>query len=89
MTLDKACSGQRFQVLSIDDRNISNQVIRLGICKGAELTCAGKLPGGPIIIQNKMQEIAIGRRLAKIAIRLYSYRSTHNRFDSATGNYTI
>lgn len=65
MTLDKACSGQRFQVLSIDDRNISNQVIRLGICKGAELTCAGKLPGGPIIIQNKMQEIAIGRRLAK------------------------
>jgi Fe2+ transport system protein FeoA len=71
MTLDKACSGQRFQVLSIDDRNISNQVIRLGICKGAELTCAGKLPGGPIIIQNKMQEIAIGRRLAKkIAIQV-------------------
>ena len=33
MTLDKACSGPRFQVLSIDDRNISNQVIRLESAK--------------------------------------------------------
>jgi len=71
MTLDQACSGQKFRILSISDPTISNQAIRLGICKGAELTCAGKLSGGPIIIQNKMQEIAIGRRLArKIAIQV-------------------
>jgi len=71
MTLDQASNGQRFQVVSIADRDISNQAIRLGIYKGAKLTCTGKLPGGPIIIQNKMQEIAIGRGLAKkIAIQV-------------------
>jgi ferrous iron transport protein A len=70
MTLDQANKGEKFEILSIPDHNISAQAIRLGIYEGAKLTCAYKLPAGPIIIQNGMQEIAIGRRLAKrIAIR--------------------
>jgi len=70
MTLDQANKGEKFEILSIPDHNISAQAIRLGIYEGAKLTCAYKLPAGPIIIQNGMQEIAIGRRLAKrITIR--------------------
>jgi len=65
MTLDQANRGERFEILSIPDHKISAQAIRLGIYEGAKLTCADKLPAGPIIIQNRMQEIAIGRGLAK------------------------
>lgn len=65
MRLDQVNKGQRFQITSIGDKQISTQAIRLGIHEGAKLTCAYKLPGGPVIIQNGMQEIAIGRGLAR------------------------
>jgi len=65
MTLDQVNKGQRFQIISIPDKHISAQAIRLGIYEGAKLTCVYKSPAGPVIIQNGMQEIAIGRGLAK------------------------
>ncbi|SCY40349.1 FeoA family protein [Alkaliphilus peptidifermentans] len=65
MTLDKAKRGQLIEILNIPDSSIRAQAIRLGICEGARLICAEKLPAGPIVLQNKMQEVAIGRRLAE------------------------
>ncbi|MBU5676038.1 ferrous iron transport protein A [Alkaliphilus sp. MSJ-5] len=65
MTLDSAVKGQRIEILNIPDAGIRAQAIRFGICEGAQLICAEKLPAGPIILQNRMQEIAIGRRLAE------------------------
>ncbi|MDK2798853.1 MAG: hypothetical protein PWP27_585 [Clostridiales bacterium] len=65
MTLDKAKRGQEIEIISILDSNIKAQAIRLGIFEGARLVCAEKLPAGPVILQNKMQEIAVGRNLAR------------------------
>jgi len=65
MTLDKANRGQKVEIISIPDAKIRTQAIRLGIYEGARLSCSLKLPAGPIILQNRMQEIAIGRRLAQ------------------------
>lgn len=65
MTLDSAVKGQKLEILNIPDKNIRAQAIRFGICEGAQLVCAEKLPAGPVILQNRMQEIAIGRRLAQ------------------------
>ncbi|KXG76440.1 FeoA family protein [Thermotalea metallivorans] len=65
MTLDLAVRGQKIEVVKIPDANIRAQAIRLGIYEGAQLICSEKLPAGPIILQNRMQEIAIGRNLAK------------------------
>lgn len=65
MTLDLAVRGQKIEVVKIPDANIRAQAIRLGIYEGARLVCSEKLPAGPIILQNRMQEIAIGRNLAK------------------------
>ncbi len=65
MTLDQVNKGQIFQIVSIPDKHVSAQAIRLGIYEGARLTCVYKFPAGPVIIQNGMQEIAIGRGLAK------------------------
>ncbi|MCT4605967.1 MAG: ferrous iron transport protein A [Marinisporobacter sp.] len=70
MTLDLIGKGQKLEIVHIPDSSIRAQAIRLGIYEGARLTCSEKLPAGPVILQNRMQEIAIGRNLAKkIAIK--------------------
>lgn len=71
MTLDLANKGQKIEIINIPDSNIRVQAIRLGIAEGSKLLCFEKLPAGPVILQNRMQEIAIGRNLAKkITIKL-------------------
>lgn len=65
MTLDQAEKGQKIEIITIPDEKIRVQAIRLGIFEGSTLICSEKLPGGPVILQNRMQEIAIGRNLAK------------------------
>lgn len=65
MTLDQAKRGQKIIIGNIPDEGIKIQAIRLGIYEGASVNCSGKIPFGPIIISNRMQEIAIGRNLAR------------------------
>lgn len=65
MTLDLVGKGQKLEIVHIPDSSIRAQAIRLGIYEGAKLVCSEKLPAGPVILQNRMQEIAIGRNLAK------------------------
>ena len=71
MTLDLAKKGEKIEIINIPNKQVRAQAIRLGICEGAKLLCSEKLPSGPVILQNRMQEIAIGRNLAeKISIKL-------------------
>lgn len=71
MTLDSVKKGQKIEIINIPDDKIRIQAIRLGLCEGAILMCSEKIPAGPIILQNRMQEIAIGRKLAEqIEIKL-------------------
>lgn len=65
MTLDMAKKGQKIFIKKINDDNIRVQAIRLGIYEGAKVNCSLKIPFGPIILGNRMQEIAVGRSLAK------------------------
>jgi Fe2+ transport system protein FeoA len=65
MTLDKAKRGQRVIIKNIPNNEIRVQAIRLGLYEGAKIDCSAKIPFGPIILSNRMQEIAIGRHLAK------------------------
>jgi ferrous iron transport protein A len=64
MTLDNAKRGQSIEIINISDLNVKAQAIRFGIFEGAKLICSEKLPKGPVILQNKTQEIAVGRNLA-------------------------
>ncbi len=64
MTLDKAKKGSKIKILTINNKEIKSQAIRIGLYEGAVFMCSEKLPGGPVILQNKLQEIAIGRGLA-------------------------
>lgn len=65
MTLDKVSRGNKIRISKIGNRDLKTQAIRIGIYEGATFLCSEKLPGGPIILQNRMQEIAVGRGLAE------------------------
>ncbi len=64
MTLDMINKGEKIEVVSIPDEKIRVQAIRLGLYEGAKLVCSEKVPAGPVVLQNRFQEIAIGRKLA-------------------------
>lgn len=65
MTLDKVNRGNKIRIRKIDNKDLKTQAIRIGIYEGTVFMCSEKLPGGPIILQNIMQEIAVGRGLAE------------------------
>jgi len=65
MTLNKINKGQEFKIKNITEKSIREQAIRLGLFEGALVKCSYKLPYGPLVLKTGMQEIAIGRRLAK------------------------
>ena len=65
MTLDKVKRGNTFRIMRIDNKDLKTQAIRIGIYEGAVFMCSEKLPGGPIILQNRLQEVAVGRGLAE------------------------
>ena len=65
MTLADVKRGDKFQISNIADEKIRAQALRFGISEGANVSCAEKVPGGPVIVKRNLQEIAVGRRLAK------------------------
>lgn len=70
ITLDKVKKGQKVQICRIADEMVRAQAIRFGVCEGAVVICAEKLPAGPVVIRKGHQEMAIGRGLAKkIAVK--------------------
>ncbi|MCL6478708.1 MAG: ferrous iron transport protein A [Peptococcaceae bacterium] len=66
MTLDKARRGQRLKIISLPDELTRAQAIRFGIPEGTVVTCREVVPAGPIVIARNRQEIAIGRKLARL-----------------------
>ncbi|RJX23464.1 MAG: ferrous iron transport protein A [Dethiobacter sp.] len=65
MTLEQAKKGEKLVVRDITDPEMRMKAIRFGVMKGAEVTCAEKLPYGPVVIRKGRQELAVGRRLAQ------------------------
>ncbi|MCK7483754.1 MAG: ferrous iron transport protein A [Candidatus Moduliflexus flocculans] len=56
-------AGQQVEILEFVDSAINCLFTRFGIEKGQVVTCVGK--PGPVIIQKKQQEIAIGKDLSR------------------------
>ncbi|MCX7781226.1 MAG: ferrous iron transport protein A [Negativicutes bacterium] len=65
MTLAQVKRGQKVIIVSIPNAEIRAQAIRFGIAEGAQVSCAEKLPAGPVVICKGKQEIALGRGLAE------------------------
>jgi Fe2+ transport system protein FeoA len=64
MNLKKAKSGQKVQILSIPT-DLVGELLRLGVSTGDVLTCVSSIPGGPVVLQQELQELALGQAFAK------------------------
>jgi len=65
MCLSEIKRGQTVQVTRIRDEVIRTQFIRFGIGEGSRICCLEKIPCGPFMLRHNLQEIAIGREIAK------------------------
>lgn len=65
MTLDNVKKGQYIQILHMPQGDIRAQALRLGLCEGAQLQCVEALHGGPVVLCDSFQEIAVGHRIAR------------------------
>ena len=65
MTLFKAEKGKKIRIVHINDKDLKIQAIRIGLYEGAVFTLSEKLPGGPVILNSRLQEIAVGKKIAE------------------------
>lgn len=65
ISLDQARKGDRLLIQAIPDATVRVQVLRFGLSIGSVVTCQSVMPGGPVVLRRGMQEIAIGRELAR------------------------
>ena len=68
MKLSQVLPGQKFIIYSLPQGKVHAQIIRFGIDEGTEVECVEVIPGGPVVIEHKRQEIAIGRKLAEAIV---------------------
>jgi Fe2+ transport system protein FeoA len=64
MNLKSIKAGDKIQITSIPGE-LRADLMRLGISTGDEVTCISSIPGGPVILQQELQELALGEKYAK------------------------
>jgi len=64
MNLKSIKAGQRIEITNIPDELIAD-LLRLGISTGDLVTCVSSIPGGPVILEQELQELALGEKYAK------------------------
>lgn len=65
MTLDQAPRGRYVTIKAILDGRIRRWLLRFGLVPGCRLLVLENLPGGPVVIRYRRQEIALGKPLAE------------------------
>ena len=70
MTLAEAKRGDTLIVLTMPSGLVRAQMLRLGIYEGSEVTCALRMPAGPLVVRRDNLEVALGRKTAScISVR--------------------
>jgi ferrous iron transport protein A len=64
MNLKNIKVGQKIEITLIP-QELKDELLRLGISAGEVLTCISTIPGGPVILQQELQELAIGENFSK------------------------
>ncbi|MDI6602348.1 MAG: FeoA family protein [Thermoanaerobacteraceae bacterium] len=65
MTLADVKAGQTLEIVDIKDTDVKIKTMRLGIGEGSSIKCIEKISNGPVVIKSRMQELAIGKKLAE------------------------
>lgn len=82
MKLSQVNPGDTIEIIGLPDPVVRAQAIRLGIYEGAVIKCSERINKGPVILQNRLQEIAIGFSLSeKIEVCLYTQKTLEGTRD--------
>lgn len=65
MGIDSVPVGTRTRIAAIDDVNARRELTRLGFEEGADVEIVSRIPFGPIVLQRRHRQVAIGRELAR------------------------
>ena len=65
MLLSNAYSDQKVEILSIVDSKLRLNLLKLGVQEGDIVQVSHKVSNGPLILQHRSQEIAIGNENTK------------------------
>lgn len=65
MGIDRVPVGCAARILAIDDEAARRQLIRLGFEVGAEVVVVSRIPFGPVVLQRRDRQVALGRALAR------------------------
>ncbi len=64
MNLKSIKSGDKIEITVIPEE-LTGDLLRLGISIGDEVICISSIPGGPVILQQELLELALGEKFAK------------------------
>lgn len=64
MNLSDVKKNEFIEISKIKNEKIKAQAIRLGIFEGARLYVSEKVKHGPVVLRNRLQQIAVGYNLA-------------------------
>ena len=64
MNLKNVKSGEKIEI-TVVPQALSGELLRLGIAVGDILICISNIPGGPVILQQELQELALGEKFSK------------------------
>ena len=64
MNLKNIKAGQRIEITHIPSE-LLDELLRLGISCGDIVRCTSSIPGGPVILEQELQELALGEKYSK------------------------
>lgn len=65
MGIDTVPVGSRARIEAIEDAAARRELTRLGFEEGADVEVISRIPFGPIVLQRRHRQVAIGRELAR------------------------
>ena len=65
MGLDSVPVGTTTRIEAIEDESARRELTRIGFEEGADVEVVSRIPFGPIVLQRRHRQVAIGRELAR------------------------
>ncbi len=65
MGIDRVPVGTSARIVAIEDAAARRELTRLGFEEGADVEVVSRIPFGPIVLQRRHRQVAIGRELAR------------------------
>ncbi|HSG81624.1 MAG TPA: ferrous iron transport protein A [Gemmatimonadota bacterium] len=65
MSIDGVPVGTTTRIEAIEDESARRELTRLGFEEGCDVEVVSRIPFGPVVLQRRHRQVAIGRELAR------------------------